>query len=576
MRFKIFTLIISAVFIILSLCLFWVQIIKGGYYYRLSQNNRIRLVPEDARRGNIYDAKGRALADSALSYDLVISPQEVRNKKEKARTLEKLSLVLGIPLHNIEVIYKKNYTAPFADVVILKNISRELIFKIEQLNQELPAASVKPKPQRRYMLNEASAHVLGYLSEINSEQLARLTQYGYRRQDLIGKSGLEKAFDMILRGEDGGMQIEVNNKNFQVAVLGSKPPKNGMDLHLTLDADLQACAYSLLAGRRGAVVLLNPNDGSVLSMVSSPAFDADVFTKAEDSDKIRATLRDVSLPLLNRAIQNQYPPGSIFKIVTSAAGLQTKKILPGSTVFYCPGFYALGGRRFYCDEKEGHGKLDLLDAFKRSCNVFFFKAGEKIGQDSIASYAYSFGLGRLTGIELPGEVKGFVPDKNWKRRIIGENWFDGDTLNFSIGQGYVLMTSLQAAVMVSVIANGGKLVQPHMVDMIGNTKVKTQPLRQLPISIRNVDIIKECMFNVVQSEGGTGAYARVEGLNVSGKTGTAQVTGHPPHAWFVGFAPSENPKAAIAVFLENGGYGGDQSAPIAAAMFKKMKQEGML
>lgn len=576
MRIKIFSLIILTVFVMLGACLFWVQIMKGGYYYRLSQNNRIRLVPQDAMRGDILDNKGKKIADSVMAYDLTVSPQDLKNKKELKRTLEKLSVVLAMPFSELEAIYRKKYTAPFADVVILKDISRELIFKIEQLNIELPAVFVKPSPQRRYAYREAASHILGYLGEIDKEQLTQLTQYGYRRQDLIGKTGIEKKFDMILRGEDGGMQIEVNNKNYQVAVLSSKQAKPGTEIELTVSADLQAYAYSLLAGRRGAVILLDPNDGKILCMVSSPGFDPNTFGPRGSSKETKAILRDSTMPLLNRAVQGEYPPGSIFKIVTATAGLQTKKISANSPIFYCPGFYILGGRRFNCWEKEGHGKLDLMDAINHSCNVFFFKASQIIKQEPITYYSYIFGLGRPTSVEIPAEVKGFIPDKNWKRRVIGESWYEGDTLNFSIGQGYTLITPLQAAVMVSVIANGGKLVHPYIVESVAGVKIKRPQPKQVAVSIRTIDIVKEAMYNAVESEGGTGIMARTKGIKVSGKTGTAQVFGHQSHAWFVGYAPSENPKVAIAVFLENGGYGGESAAPIAGAMFKKMKQEGML
>jgi len=576
MRLKILSLIILSVFIILGTCLFYNQILKGGYFYQLSENNRIRLVPEDAARGVIFDAKRRPLVDSTLSYYLVASPQVLKNKKEKARTLDKLSLVLGMSLYQLEAVYKKNYTAPFADIVLMKDIPRELIFKIEQMNLDLPAVSIKPKPQRRYVLKEAGAQVFGFLGEIDKAQLTQLTQYGYRRQDLIGKSGLENSQDLILRGEEGGMQIEVNNRNHQVGILSSKAPVNGTDIQLTIDADLEAFAYEQLKGRRGAVVLMDPNDGRILAMVSSPSFDPNMFISGSDSDqKIRSVLSDKDTPLVNRAIQNQYPPGSIFKIVTTAAGLETKRISESATVFYCPGFYMLGGRRFNCAETKGHGRVNLRDAIKKSCNVFFFKASEKIGQAPLSYYTNLLGFGKGTGVELSGEVKGLVPDKSWKRRVMSDNWYDGDTLNFSIGQGYVLISPIQAAVLISAIANNGKLVQPYLIESIGGAKIKRPLPRQLPISLRTIDIIKDALYSVVESDEGTGVNARVGGLSVSGKTGTAQVTGRISHGWFVGYAPSENPKVAIAVFVENGGYGGEVAAPIAGAVFKKMKQLGM-
>jgi len=567
MRLKIISLITACAFIILGSCLFWAQIVKGGYYYNLSQNNRIRLVPQEAARGNIYDTNNGLLADNVLSYDLVIMPQEFVSRKERSDTLKKLSVILDMSYSGIEAVYKRNYNAPFTDIVILKNISKDLIFEIEQMRFDLPAVSVKPRPHRRYVLGPATAHILGYLGEIDQEQLTRLTQYGYRRQDSIGKNGIEKILDMFLRGEDGGMQIEVNNKNFQVGVLSSKPAKSGRDVKLTIDARLQEYAYKLLDSRKGAVVLMDPSDGRVFSLVSSPGFIADDITPA---------LNDKTKPLLNRALQSQCPPGSIFKIITATAGLDTGKISAEKPIFFCPGFYTLGGRRFNCWDKDGHGWVNMKEALKHSCNVFFFNAGQVIKIEPIIAYARLFGLGRATGIELPGETAGFIPDKNWKRRVQSESWREGDTLNFSIGQGSILITPIQAAVMVSVIANRGKLAQPYVVESIGNALIKRQPPKKLQISEYALNIVRDAMESIVQSAGGTGIMARVPELNVSGKTGTAQVSGKMSHAWFVGFTPSDNPKAAIAVFLENGGYGGESAAPIAAAMFKKMKELELL
>lgn len=551
------------------------QIIRGGYYYNLSQNNRIRLVSLEATRGNIIDVKGKPIADSVVSYNLVVRPSELRNKKEKLRVLSNLSLALGVSVNSLEAAYKKNYIGPFTDVVIAKNISRDMAFKLEQMNLDLPQIAVRAKPQRRYIYKEATASILGYLGEIDREQLTLLKDYGYRRQDIIGKTGLEKSLDMVLRGEDGGMQIEVNNRGYQVGVLSNQSPNAGEDVRLTIDVDIQDLAYKLLNGRKGAVVVLNPNDGRVIAMVSSPSFDPHIFNTKEGIETVRSLLSDESMPFLNRAIQSQYPPGSIFKIVTSAAGLESKKIT-AETEFNCPGFYSLGGRRFNCAEAEGHGNLNIKDALKHSCNVFFFNLSLRVRQELLTVYSYMFGLGRTTGIDLAGEADGFVPDKNWKRRILNENWYEGDTLNFSIGQGYVLVTPLQAVVMVSAVANNGKIVKPYIIESIGAKKIGNTRLRNIQISQKTLDIIRDGLKRAVESQGGTGVLARVDGISVSGKTGTAQVRGQTSHAWFVGYAPSENPKAAIVVFLENGGYGGETSAPVASEIFKKMKLMGML
>jgi penicillin-binding protein 2 len=575
MRLKNLSNIVLATFAILVAGLFWTQVIRGGYYYHLSENNRIRVVPDEAQRGRFLDFKGKPLADSALSYDLVIRPQDIKSKTQRTMVFERLSQVLGMSVARQEAVYKKNYLAPFADVPIAKNISKDLAFRLEQMNLDLPQVFVRAKPARRYACGEANVSVLGYLGEIDKQQLDDLREYGYRPQDIVGKSGLEKALDMVLRGTDGGMQIEVNNKGRQVGVLSVKKSQSGTDVRLTIDADLQECAYNLLKNRRGAVIVLDPNDGRVLSMVSSPGFNPQIFFTDETRHQVEALLSDASAPFLNRTASGQYPAGSIFKIVTATAGLQTKRVREGTT-FYCPGFYSLGRRRFNCWKETGHGVLDLKGGLQHSCNVYFFKAGQKTGQDAISYYARVFGLGRKTGIRLLPEVSGFIPDKNWKRNIMAENWYEGDTVNLAIGQGYVLITPLQAAVMVSAIANNGRIVQPHIVESIGSVKAAKPRPRTMAVLPDNIQIIKDAMAMVVQSQGGTGILAAVSGLEVSGKTGTAQVVDNPPHAWFVGYAPSDKPKAAIAVFLENGGYGGEAAAPIAGAMFKKMKELEML
>ena len=278
MRFKILSNIISLGFVFLGCGLFYTQIIRGGYYYNLSQHNRIRLVSQEAPRGEIFDIKGKLLADNILSYDLSLAPQELKNKQERLKAFDRLNAVFDVSVKALEEIYKKNYIAPFANVTILKNIDRQSAFKLEQMNLELPAVVVQPRPKRRYIYSEATAPILGYLGWIDKEELARLKPYGYDRQDLIGKSGIEKILDRYLRGEEGGMQIEVDNRGYEAAILSSKKPKSGLDVRLTIDADIQTYAYNLLKDKKGAIVILNPQDGRVISMVSSPSFDPNIFS----------------------------------------------------------------------------------------------------------------------------------------------------------------------------------------------------------------------------------------------------------------------------------------------------------
>ena len=417
------------------------------------------------------------------------------------------------------------------------------------------------RPTRYYHNGRAIAHVAGYLGEIGAEELKRLKPYGYKVRDLVGRTGLEKSFDLQLRGENGGTQVEVDHRGRMVRVMGHRSPKRGKDLRLTLDASLQEKASSLLAGRRGAVVAIDPETGEILAMTSYPAFDPNAFLDSKRKGEIKEWLQQQNSPFLNRAL-GAYTPGSIFKIVTASAALQRGKINP-QTSFECEGFLRLGNHSFSCWNEEGHGPENLSQGLAHSCNVYFFHLGLLMGTEPIAEECHRWGLGKGAEVELSGEAPGLVPNRHWKWQVFHQPWYDGDTLNFTIGQGYLLMTPLQAARMVSAVANGGKLVKPYLVKQVGSVEVAHPRSQTIGVSEGTLQAILEGLRRVIDDPTGTGQLALSSQVSIAGKTGTAETPNGAAHAWFVGFAPVENPKIAFAVFLEHGGGGGYAAAPIA-------------
>jgi len=564
--------IISAGFICILLGLAFNQIVRGEYYFRLSQENRIRLSPIEAVRGSIFDRMGRVLAKDELAFDLAVIPQEL---SDKDATFKMIGKALSVPVVNLNSKYRKGYLAPFAEVALVKDLNRDEAFKLEQMSLDVPCVVVRPKPRRHYAYGKSSSHVLGYLGMINRRELSRLKPYGYTGQDLIGQSGLEKTLDTYLRGEDGGMQIEVDHRGRQIRVLGKKVSSKGKDVMLTIDAQLQAFIYSLLGDRGAAVVVADANSGEVLALVSSPGYDPAIFITSSKQHLLSKLLNSKKYPLLNRAVQCSYSPGSTFKVVTAACALELRKIAPHS-VFDCMGAHRIGNRDFACWIKGGHGPQDLKHAIMHSCNVYFFKLGQKIGEKELARFAYLFNFGKKTGIDLPGETMGLVPERRWKRSRLSESWYEGDTANFAIGQGYVLASPLQVLQMICAIANGGKFVHPYVIKSIDTVEVGGTRTRSLGLSDTTLSAIKKGLSMAVNDKGGTAIRARVSGLEVSGKTGTSQVAGSGPHAWFTGYASSGKSTVGIVVFFENGGYGGEVAAPVAGKIFRKMKEMDMI
>jgi penicillin-binding protein 2 len=569
MRIKSLKKIIFAFFVLLTLGLAYNQLVKGDHFLQLSQNNRIKLVRLSAPRGLVYDRNNRVLAGTRLMFNVAILAQEV---KDVQQILKKISPILNISRKELLRRFRNNFFAPFIPVVVAWDIPKEAAIALESQESDFPGLIIQTEALRSYQFGKALGHILGYVGSISEEELKRFKEYGLRHQDLLGRSGVEKQFDYYLRGHSGGMQVEVNSQGHKMRVLSLKQAQKGETLYLTIDAQLQKFIADLLEEKKGVCIVMNVHNGEILAMVSSPSFDSNLFIaglnkKSKATRRIREMLNNSEdAVLVNRAISGTYPPGSIFKIIVAAAGLETNKINPKSKM-HCSGSFKVGNRDFFCWNLEGHGMLNLTQAIAHSCNVFFYRLGLALGVEKLTSFAYKFGLGSATGIDLPYEAKGLVPSKIWKLKTVQERWYDGETANFAIGQGYLLTTPLQIARMISAVANGGYLVQPHIKMRLGGEKAEVLR-KNIGLQKRTLEVIKNGMLQVICNDKGTGHRAYIPGIQWAAKTGTAQTTQGVSHAWFGGFFPFEQPQILVLVFLEHGGSGGETPAIIAKEIVK--------
>jgi len=446
----------------------------------------------------------------------------------------------------------------------------------------LPGLLVDVRPRRFYPYGELAAHLIGYLGEIDEDELRQAKDY--RLGSFVGKYGVEYKWESDLKGRDGGQQIEVDAFGREIKPMGKVEPIPGNNLILTIDLDLQMIAEEAFRDKNGALIAIDPKSGRILAMVSKPSFDPSIFARKITQEEWRDLMENPHRPLQNKGIQGQYPPGSVFKIITAIAGLETGTITP-QTQLVCTGSYHYGNRNFRCWKDGGHGTLNLHRAIVESCDVFFYQVGLKVGVDNISRYASEFGLGKKTGISLPHEKSGTLPSSSWKRKYLGASWYSGETLSLAVGQGYLNVTPLQLALLISTIANGGKLYLPQIVERVENISGET--LKEYPpvelgrvnVSERTLRIIQEALLGAVNEPQGTGWGCALKEIKVAGKTGTAQVVRMPEnfkkgdmnrmplrfrdHAWFVAYAPWEDPKIAISVLVEHGGFGAAAAVPIA-------------
>ncbi|MEJ2728300.1 MAG: penicillin-binding protein 2 [Deltaproteobacteria bacterium] len=575
-----------AAFVVLIVRLIYLQVITGDEFRRLSLNNSIRLQNVDPPRGWIYDRKGDLLVDNRPSFDVNITPKDAAPLQ---RTLEKLSQHLQTPADQLLSQIKQTRGASAYQPRLLKqDVGRDTLAAIEVNKYDLPGVSVDVNLRRHYIHERMAAHLIGYLSEISPAELKSGSYPDCRSGDLIGKFGAEKSYENLLRGQRGGRQVEVSANGLVMRILKTVDAEPGNNIYLTLDQRLQHCAEVLLEGVVGAAVAIEPDTGRILALASSPSFDQNSFVGGITHERWDALISNPFRPMSNRAIQGEYPPGSTYKIITALAGLE-EGVIDAQTTLNCPGYYRYGNRVYRCWKKGGHGKVDIVKAVEESCDVFFYQVGERLGVDRLAWYAKAFGLGSPTGISLDQEAHGLIPTAAWKKRRTGIPWQKGETLSVAIGQGFNLVTPLQMAVVAAAVGNGGNRYQPMILDLIqsadGKILKKNAPrlTGKLPISPANLDLVKLGLWKAVNGENGTARGSRLADIDMSGKTGTSQVISSKEdeslaeedipihqraHAWFVAYAPSEQPTVAVAVVVEHGEHGSGAAAPIAREMIK--------
>jgi len=591
-RFQVVVAVVLAAFIILALRLWYLQLIRGEYYRTLSESNRIRVENIPPPRGTIFDRHGTVLVDIRPGFTLAVIPEDIKDMDE---TLTALSQVLGYDKSLLEErIEMAESEPPFRPIVLIRDMTRDQLAAVESARFYLPGVVVQIEPRRSYEWPAFAAHLIGYVGEIDERQLKDSRYLGYRQGDYLGKYGVEQQWDRVLNGQRGGRQVEVDSAGRQLRVLREVAALPGQNLVLTLDANLQRRAEQALSDKAGAIVALDPNNGDILAMASSPAFDQNRFIRGLSTKDWQGLIDDPMHPLENKSIQGAYPPGSTFKPIVITAALEEGVAEPGTTLG-CQGQLYFGNRFYRCWRKEGHGRIDLYQALVRSCDVYHYQLGLKLGVDRMAEYARRLGYGSRTLIGLGNESRGLVPSSQWKLQRFGIPWQKGEDLSIAIGQGFLLVTPLQQAVGYATLVNGGKIVQPRIVQRVESPEgavleeIEPQVLGEAKLKPTTMEFLRRAMTGVVQDPSGTGTVARLPGILVGGKTGTAQVVhmadneprnkdlnGVPyeyrDHAWFVCFAPAEAPRIVVAVLVEHGGHGGSASAPLARQVLEEFFQ----
>ena len=586
--FYFFLAIVFGVLLLASRVLF-LQAVKGEEYRSLAENNRVRIRPIPAERGIIYDRFQTQLVQNIPSFSLSIVPQDFPKDKNLAKKIiERISFMTGVKQEEIERLLEKYGSYSYESLVIKENLDYETALKLYIENSDLPGILIEKGTKRLYLNRDPKekegtlslSHLLGYLGKLNDDDLARLKGKGYLTTDNLGKTGVEKTYEEVLRGVYGKKKVEVDAVGKEQNVLAEEPPTPGQNLVLALDAEAQVKLEKLLSAQlkktgktKGSAIAMNPQTGEILAMVSLPSFDNNDFSGGISTDRYRQYLYDKNKPLFNRAIGGAYPSGSTAKLVVAAAALQ-EHVVSRTTAFLSTGGLEVGNWFFKDWQAGGHGITNVIKAIAWSVNTYFYYIGggynnfAGLGADKIIQYMQEFNLGKSTGIDLPGENTGFLPSKQWKQETKNERWYVGDTYNLAIGQGDLLVTPLQVAVWTGAVANGGKVIRPHLAKYVVDTLEKTA--YEIPTQVINSDFVSESNINIVR-EGmrecvKTGSCKLLNSLPflAAGKTGTAQWSKKAdPHAWFTGFAPYNNPKIVITVLIEEGKEGSTAAMPVA-------------
>jgi penicillin-binding protein 2 len=567
--------------LVLFIRLWYLQAVKGEYYYDQAESNRIRPVKIRPPRGIIYDRSGRPIVENVLTFDVSLVPEDVQNLDE---TIEKLSTIVKLRPESIRAALDDGASVrtKYEPLKIREEAPWDEVAFVEAHQEELAGAIIEPEHRRHYPYAGLASHQLGYIGKVSpSQRKQELADIGL----LTGQSGLEKVYDKYLRGVAGRRMIQVNAAGRKVKDLGIEEPRPGTDIYLTIDLNVQKAAEEALGDRQGAVVAMDPNSGEILALASHPNYDPNLFPRGiSPKDWVRLT-NDPTHPLYNRAIQSVYPPGSTFKIIVALAGLDSGVIKPDDKVT-CRGYIQSGKHSFRCWKKGGHGTVSFHQALVESCDVYFYTMGDRIGWDRIAQYAKKLGYGSLTGIPLPDEKQGLIPSTEWKKARTKEPWYVGDTYINSIGQGFVLVSPIQACQMISAVANGGYFYRPTLLKKTRNRETgavqifKPERVNRVVLDAGALEEVRNALIGVVSEPGGTGHAAQSQFVTVAGKTGTAQVIAQKvpgrklsgntqDHAWFIAYAPVDNPQIAVAVLVEHGGHGGGAAAPVARKVIEE-------
>jgi len=578
---------VALFFLLIAARLWYLQVIKAEHFDNLAQRNRTRYLPIAAPRGTIYDRHGEILVGNRPSFTVSVLRQDVTDKE---LLIQRIAEILECSVEEIQQNWAKfKYFPRYLPLPLKSGISRTQVEKLSENSIYLQGMIIETKPVRSYPCETAGAHIFGHVGLISAEELEQQRPEATSRAgDLVGKSGLEKHLNNTLRGIDGQLLVEVDVRGKLLRQRVKTPSVPGKNLTLTLDKDLQIRAQKELEGMAGAAVVLDTNSGEILAMVSSPAYNPDIFTNGISTDDWLELLNHPRNPLQNRALGGQYPPGSTFKPVTALLAAAYPEISKVDEVIDCEGKTKIGKRDFRCWKRTGHGPTNLKKAMRESCDVWFYTMSMRLGIDRIAAMARDLGMGQSYALPLDSERDGLIPDREWKRRRLNEPWYMGETAIAGIGQGYVLSTPMQLALMTATVANGGTLHKPHIVKNI-TTHTNSSEFESLPEVLHESAIpqgamaqVKASLEAVVHDPRGTGRSCRIEGMRVAGKTGTSQVISladddedlpeeeiiyrHRDHALFIAYAPADKPEIATAVIVEHGEHASKTAIPVTRAL----------
>ncbi len=575
-RITVLSMFTSAVLVGYLLAFYYLQVVQGDYYTDLAEENRVRRITVPPARGAILDRFGNVLVRNRPSFDVVLSLEEITDLEATLRAVEP---VLDADMEELKQRLEQVSGRPRHEPVILdSDVSLAVASYIESRRADLPGVSITMGMKRFYLEGDSGSHTLGHVGEITQQMLDSGDFDEAASGDIVGKSGIENAYNRELQGRHGERRVVVNSGGRVMGELaGGRDPIPGKDVSLTINLDMQKELDDAFGDLVGAGVFLDPRTGEILAMTSRPGYDPNLFARRFNRQVWAGLVEDARHPLQNRAVQSAYSPGSTFKPIMAAAALEEGVATP-STTFFCGGSGVFHGRRFRCHQASGHGVVDMKRAIQKSCNIYFYNLGSLLGIESIARYAMHMGLGRITGIDIEPEVPGLVPTPEWKLQVQKDRWYPSETVSVAIGQGPLMLTPLQMALSQAFIATDGVRVIPHVRMGAGGAVEDSGP--EL-ITRRSLEVIREAEWSTVNEEG-TGTAARLEGRDVCGKTGTAQVylasagakdEDLPPemrdHAWFVGFAPKGDPRIAFAIVVEHGGHGGVTAAPIVKRVLDK-------